>query len=85
MLIKSKDKRTILNAGDIAGVEITRGKVYLEGDDNAVVGFVVSAILARYDGRIPLGGYATEDQALTALRSIEQWIDQGSTGTFELE
>lgn len=85
MLIKSQDKKTILNAGDIAGYEITRGKIYLQGRDQPIIGYALSAILASYDVRIPLAGYEAEDAAIQALEFIQHWIEQGSRGVLEIK
>lgn len=84
MLLKSRDRKTVLNIGEIAGLEVSRGKVYLQGQERPIVGYVINAILAHYNGQVGLGGYEAEDEALRALEAIENWIEQGGNGIFEI-
>ncbi len=85
MLIRSRDRKTSLNIAEVAGIEIMRDTIYASGESRPSPGFVVRAILARYDGRIPLGSFEREEDALIALGAIEKWIEQGGKGIFEIQ
>lgn len=85
MLIRSRDKKTVLNIAEVAGLEIARNTIYPAGESRPTAGFIIAAILARYDGRVTLAEYESEEDALKTLRSIEQWIEQGGRGIFEIE
>ncbi|MEW5706277.1 MAG: hypothetical protein AB1743_05710 [Actinomycetota bacterium] len=85
MLIKSQDKKTILSIADVAGFEITRDTVYPSGETKPTAGFTVRAIMSHYADRVALAEYASEDEALDALRSIGQWFEQGGKGVFEVK
>ncbi len=85
MLVRSRDKRTSLNIAEVAGLEIVRDTVYTAGESRPSPGFVIRAILSRYDGRISLGDYESEEDALTTLHAIEKWIEQGGKGIFEIQ
>ncbi|HEY3375314.1 MAG TPA: hypothetical protein VGK02_09655 [Candidatus Aquicultor sp.] len=84
MIIRSKDKKTSIIIGEVAGFEVMRDRIYPPGQETPVAGFTLAAVMARYDSRIPMGGYESEDEAVAMLRSIEAWIEQGGRGIFEV-
>ena len=85
MLIRSRDKKTVLNITEVAGLEIVRERIYPSGESRPLPGFAIEAILARYNGRVALAEYESEEEALSVLRAIEQWFEQGGKGTFEIQ
>ncbi len=85
MLIRSRDKKTVLSVAEVAGFEISKTTIYPTGETRPSAGFTIGAILMRYDARVTLGEYESEDEALNTLSSIAQWYEQGGKGIFKIK